>query len=292
MTDESGATETPDPLSQLRELREAAGREVAGLARELHIDAALLEALEHGEFERLGAPVYVKGHLKRYALAIGADPVTLIAAYDERHGGSAPPPVVAAKSQPRFQAAVPLWIWIATALGIVLLAILVAFFLTGSDPETTPVAAPAARVAESGSTPISSAVTDDGRRVERLTLPTPASGETTAPAPQSVAAEPSLALATQSVPSEPVTNTNRAGTVQLELSYRDQCWTEIRAGDGSRLFSGMANAGEVKRLSGIAPLTVVLGNRAAVDVRVDGTDFEIPAGAVRRRTARFTVPAP
>ncbi|MEM8982852.1 MAG: RodZ domain-containing protein [Pseudomonadota bacterium] len=285
MTDDAPTNESPDPLTELRAMREAAGREVAGLARELHIDAALLEALEQGEFDRLGAPVYVKGHLKRYAVAIGADPVALLAAYDERHGGSAPPPVVAAKSQPRFQAGAPLWIWLAAALGIVLLAILVAFFLTGNDSEPAPVAIPAERLSEpSAATPMSVDVTDDGRRVEQLTLPAPVSAEPPTTSTPVVAPIEAAPPATDSV--------SVAASVALELSYQDKCWTEVRAGNGSRLFSGMANAGEVKRLSGPGPLTVVLGNRAAVDIRVNGAAFAIPAGAVRRRTARFTVPTP
>ncbi len=53
-----------------------AGREQMGLtqlqtAEKLHVDPKVVESLEAERFDALGAPVFVRGHLKRYAEFIG-----------------------------------------------------------------------------------------------------------------------------------------------------------------------------------------------------------------------------
>ena len=40
-------------------------------AEQLHLDVAAVKALEAGRFEELGAAVYVRGHLRRYAELLG-----------------------------------------------------------------------------------------------------------------------------------------------------------------------------------------------------------------------------
>ena len=55
----------------LRAARERMGLGVIQAAERLHVDAAIIEALESGNFAALGAPVYVRGHLRRYAGLLG-----------------------------------------------------------------------------------------------------------------------------------------------------------------------------------------------------------------------------
>ena len=40
---------------------------VLEIAKELHLDEAKVRALERNEFDVLGAPVFAKGHLRKYA---------------------------------------------------------------------------------------------------------------------------------------------------------------------------------------------------------------------------------
>jgi cytoskeleton protein RodZ len=53
--------------ARLRAARERRGLTVLQAAEKLHLDARVLEGLEVGNFEPLGAAVYVRGHLRRYA---------------------------------------------------------------------------------------------------------------------------------------------------------------------------------------------------------------------------------
>ena len=63
-----------DPVvaeSHLRLAREAAGISVDEVADRLHLDRNVILSIEEGDFEVLGAPVFVKGHLRSYARLLG-----------------------------------------------------------------------------------------------------------------------------------------------------------------------------------------------------------------------------
>jgi hypothetical protein len=52
---------------QLRDARERMGLGVAQAAEQLHVDEQVIDAMETGRFQALGAPVYAQGHLRHYA---------------------------------------------------------------------------------------------------------------------------------------------------------------------------------------------------------------------------------
>jgi len=65
----------------LRAARERTGLDVDQAAERLHVDAAVIRALEEGRFSALGAPVFVRGHLRRYAELLGEPEAPLQARY-------------------------------------------------------------------------------------------------------------------------------------------------------------------------------------------------------------------
>jgi cytoskeleton protein RodZ len=66
----------------LRKAREYLGLSQVQLAERLHLDAEIVAALEEERFAALGAPVFVRGHLRRYALAMNLDAEILQQRYD------------------------------------------------------------------------------------------------------------------------------------------------------------------------------------------------------------------
>jgi cytoskeleton protein RodZ len=56
---------------QLRAARERMGLGVSQAAEQMHVDVDVIDALETGRFQSLGAPVYVRGHLRHYAELLG-----------------------------------------------------------------------------------------------------------------------------------------------------------------------------------------------------------------------------
>ncbi|MEY4763031.1 MAG: hypothetical protein RLZZ200_2887 [Pseudomonadota bacterium] len=72
----------PSGLGELlKSAREKCGTTLADAAGKLRVDVSVLEALEDERFLDLGAPVYVRGHLRRYAELLGEAPDTLQALY-------------------------------------------------------------------------------------------------------------------------------------------------------------------------------------------------------------------
>src|SRR5690606_36160009 len=70
------------PGSRLRRQRERQGLTLAQAGHELHVDQRLLAALEADDYTALGAPIFVKGHMRNYARLLGLDPAELIAEYE------------------------------------------------------------------------------------------------------------------------------------------------------------------------------------------------------------------
>jgi cytoskeleton protein RodZ len=81
---------------QLREARERMGLGVAEAAQHLHVDEKVIDALETGRFKALGAPVYVRGHLKHYAELVGEPSASGL--YESLH--ESPPDIAAGLRAP------------------------------------------------------------------------------------------------------------------------------------------------------------------------------------------------
>lgn len=83
-----GADDRPEaddslPIGQrLRAGRERVSLSEAQVAQALNLDQSVVHALEAGDFDSLGAPIFVKGHLRNYARLVKIDPADIIAAYE------------------------------------------------------------------------------------------------------------------------------------------------------------------------------------------------------------------
>jgi cytoskeleton protein RodZ len=85
---------------QLRAARERMGLGLVQAAERLHVDTAIISALESGQFSSLGAPVYVRGHLRRYAELLGEPDESLQQRYAALHEASVPPDLTAVPLRP------------------------------------------------------------------------------------------------------------------------------------------------------------------------------------------------
>jgi cytoskeleton protein RodZ len=65
-----------------------------------------------------------------------------------------------------------------------------------------------------------------------------------------------------------------AGEVRIELRINDDSWVEVQTADGSKLVIDLMHKGETRSITGKAPLSVLLGNAAGVEVSVDGKPFD------------------
>lgn len=79
---EAGESPGPGPGELLQSERDRRNLSIAQVAHELHLSVSLVESLERNDFTPLGAPIYIRGHLKNYARLLGQDPGNVLAAYD------------------------------------------------------------------------------------------------------------------------------------------------------------------------------------------------------------------
>lgn len=84
----------------LREARDRQGLTLPQAAAQLHVDTAMVEALESGQFAALGAPVFVRGHLGRYAELLGESQDALQARYAALQEASVSPDLTAVPHLP------------------------------------------------------------------------------------------------------------------------------------------------------------------------------------------------
>jgi len=267
---------------RLRAGRERSGLSVAATAEKLHLDVKVIEALEADRFAELGASVYVRGHLRRYADFVGEPGAELVSSYTARDARPPPPdltqiPQAERRSDPRRLITPVVGL---SCAAVLLLAIW--WVLSGSrsgsadsaSTQATPLVQPdvsttamnpsgaASPVALSSSTPVNA--------------PT---GNVPAAAP----ADSSTAATTKRDDATPVRET------RLKLDLTNDSWIEVYDSRDNKLFYDVASAGSVQTVSGRGPLRVVLGNAAGVTVEVDGQSREIPSGAVDGEGARFVV---
>lgn len=243
--------------ARLRQAREAAGLSEADVAARLKMPLRVVRSLEAEDWDRLGAPVFVRGQLRSYARLLGLATASVHAA----SGVSAvEPPVLVPRTftspMQRFAEqlarrfvyivltaviAVPVWLATRPHLG-----------LTSQEAAPLDVSAVAA-------------IPEDPAVAAALE------------------SEPSAVVASlTALPSRPAVATG------LSFRFKGDSWVEVTAVDGSALEQSLVRAGEQRSYPTGKVGRVVLGNAGAVDVRRNGQVQDL-APYLRANVARFTV---
>jgi cytoskeletal protein RodZ len=253
----------PRAGERLRDARREKEITVLEVAKELHLDEPKVRALENNEFDVLGAPVFAKGHLKKYAEMVGVDFDDILADYYEMHR-AAPEPLVIPR-RVRMRKELTPGPWIAVIIVIVIAAAAYWWFAV-----RTPVPEP---IPENVSEPVEQAETRAGEEE--------ASDAATGEQPEVDLPEPEAVIAPVPEPAD--------DQVNLAVQFSGDCWTEISDAGGNRLFFGLGKNGRTINVSGAGPLNILFGDAANVTMRVDGVDRPIAAAERRGKTARLTI---
>jgi len=281
--------ESPGPLAgqRLAEARRAHDITIAEIAKELHLDESKVQALEENQFEALGAAVFAKGHLRKYAELVGMPIDELLADYYQLNRSLGAPPVVGPKrTSPPLDIALGRWIG---GLMLVLIVAAPAYWWMNREPQQE--AASAAGVLEPFAAERAASETDSPSD----SAPPAENGDE---APATVDDQPAAQEQAESVATTVVEDSEAAprddieGQLQLVLEYSGDCWTEVTDANGERLFFGLGQAGQTVSRRGTPPLRALFGDFNNVSVTVNGSDFPISAGATRGNTARVTINTP
>ncbi len=235
--------------ARLRAARERRGLTVLQAAEKLHVDARVLEGLEVGNFEPLGAAVYVRGHLRRYAELIGESPAELLDLYVNATPAVRPDLTRIPRGERAPQSSRLL---LPALLGVVALALAGLLWWLLNLPH----AKPQSRAAAAAAAP-------------------PAPGDAASGAAE---APPAAAAATMAAPADG----GRAGGQTLTLKFTQPSWVQVADARGKVVLDGLQVAGGTRSVSGTPPLRVVLGNATGVVLEVNGRPASLE-GLVRRR---------
>ena len=271
---------------RLAEARRKQQITVLEIAKELHLDELKVSALEQNDFDVLGAPVFAKGHLRKYAQLIGVDYDDILADYYQLNRLAGPPPVV--HERRKRSRDLPAGPWIAGII-IVLIA-MAAYWWVLAIPMSS--VGGTSRDVPGESSPLMPV--DESTLPAAKSLPPMLVDETTSLA----VGQP---LATASIADDAAAEEIVAGgsqlpvaedQVHLVVTFSADCWTEISDADGRRLFFEMGRSGRSVEVRGAAPLSVLLGKADSVSLQVNGADYSIVAADRRGQTAHLTLYAP
>ncbi|MCC4615856.1 DUF4115 domain-containing protein [Xanthomonas campestris pv. asclepiadis] len=269
----------PNPFEQekgcgqhLRDAREAAGLSVDEVAGKLRMPAHVVRALEQEEWQRLGAPVFVRGQLRSYARLLHVDlepllqqaaiaPIEPVKLVSHTHTPRARRILESTARKAMYVVitgvfAVP--VWYATRS-----------HLDGKPPST--VSLDSMPEAPRTGTPANAATQ-------------PASAPREQPAPYIASMTP-VPRATPEVET-PAASASSGGI--LSLSFSGDSWVQILAPDGSAVEKALVRAGERRSYSPGQVGRVVLGNASAVEVQQGGSIVDVKPFQ-RANVARFAV---
>ncbi len=245
----AAASNEPDGAgARLAGARARAGLSIEQVAEKLRLDRKTIAALEAGDHRSIGAAVFVRGFLRRYAALVGESPAEIEALYAQRPDAELRPDL----SKTGMQRITPgtdgrkLGVVPAVVAALVLGITCAVWWAMRAKPQAYTVVseqrtqtAPAAAAGSQGLAPVA------------------------APAPAAAA---------------PVTAPLSATFVRrhLALTFSGECWVEIYDARGMRLFFGFGHAGSTHELSGAPPFRLVLGNAEAAAVSVEGAPVSLP----------------
>lgn len=254
--------------------REQRGESVSAVAARLRCDNAVVEALESDRFNDLGAPVFARGHLKRYAELLGAPVDNLLERWSVVQRQSLAPPDLTSMPRARTRS-VDTRVWgrrVGAAAVALVIGLAAWWILKGSGTATT---------------------TPEQLAAQALPPPPPAPAPLPV-APPSAAAEAATVepvasdVATPIAASAPPVAGERA---RLRLAAREDSWVQVVDATGRRLYFGTLRRDNSVSLNGASPLRVLLGRADATSVELAGRPVTVPSSIIFNATAHFTIDA-
>ena len=267
---------------RLRQARLARNLTIEEVAGQLHLQVRHLDALEQQDLSRLPGASYICGYLRSYAKFLHLPSNEIVENYPgvREHIAGVKSTVVSTKlyTQRTFEPSGPRPAWLGAVglLAALLLGGWIVFQMSNRPATQTTAVAPA--------------------RVPKDSIPEsvapPAPARNLAPS-----AGANVGIAVEESPTAPV-NTVTPDVVAalppstpvaaLVLEFSGDSWVEIYDADERRLVNEAVHAGETRVVKGQAPFKLMLGAVKSVQVRLNGTRFDMTSYQ-QREAAVFQV---
>jgi cytoskeleton protein RodZ len=277
---EGDVAELPaSPGARLRRAREARGMTPQQAAEQLTLDISVVTALEANDFVALGAPVFAKGHLRRYAALLELPGDDLLGGYERSNAQPGQPTLI-----PRSRTTMipvrsrPKWPWVLGGMLAFMVAAAVAAYLSanglhlpGDSDGASSESAPAATLGQ---------LSGDG-----------ANSTSTATSPAATNPAPGAGATAGSSASGPSATTLPAGQVRLQLRFTADSWVEVYDATGKSVLYDLGRGGSERVVLAAAPLSVTIGNVRAASVSINGRPVVLPTPPAGQTVARFSIGA-
>lgn len=294
-------TNISGPGETLAKGRKKKGLSLEEAAEKLHLSPSVVNKLETNQFDDQIPDAFARGYLRNYAKLLGLDEEEIIASYTQLIGQSmvknyySPTKTV---GNPSAAGVSPNQIVIALVVIVILLVAAIWYFTqsvesvdaspmpqTSSEQTESPVNTE--RVSSTANNVSNEPTGSNSNSIDISTLSRETSAtEQPAASEQPIEVEP-----------EPVTTTAiptgfvESSEATLAFEFEDDCWVQVTDVNGEVLAVGLKTAGRQFEVSGVAPISVVLGKPDVVNIAYNNSAVDLacfPANS----TARFTLDSP
>ena len=239
-----------------RAKRELMDLTVEDAAKALKFGTHLIDAIEHEEWHKLGAPIFAKSYINSYIKLLGLSEDIR----NEIPGMNSTPPlkaITSAKIEPARRSSK----WLLAVVSVIAVGGLVAYLNLRQSPSE----------ALSLDALVDNAVTPDNQAIQAaVTIDGQSAGQ---------------AVATNAAP---IPAAVPAKITELLIRSNQESWVEVRGKDGSVLFSGTLGGTTEFRQDPAKVGKITLGNASSAEISLDGTKLDI-SPLIRDEVARFTL---
>jgi len=239
-----------------RAKRELMDLTVEDAAKALKFGTHLIDAIEHEEWHKLGAPIFAKSYINSYIKLLGLSEDIR----NEIPGMNSTPPlkaITSAKIEPARRSSK----WLLAVVSVIAVGGLVAYLNLRQSPSE----------ALSLDALVDNAVTPDNQAIQAaVTIDGQSAGQ---------------AVATNAAP---IPAAVPAKIAELLIRSNQESWVEVRGKDGSVLFSGTLGGTTEFRQDPAKVGKITLGNASSAEISLDGTKLDI-SPLIRDEVARFTL---
>jgi cytoskeleton protein RodZ len=284
--------------ARLQAARQRAALTILQAAEKLHVDAQMLEALESERFSELGATVFVRGHIRRYAELVGESAAELQGLYAARAEAERPPDLT---QVPRELTTGGSRLRAPGLLGVLAIALIGgAWWIGGTLRAPSPQPSPEAQLSSrTAGVPLAETSVSSGAGAQQGGgVGVAAAAATPAGPPRAVVAGTAVDASAAGPP--PVGSVAASGSARpeaatpqkplaLTLHFAQDSWAEVYDARGDKLFYDVGPADSTRTLSGMAPLRIVLGNAPGVALEINGRAVSLPSAGTGDAAAQFRI---
>jgi cytoskeleton protein RodZ len=249
---------------RLRKAREEAGMSLAEASAKLKMQTHIVEALEREDWAKLGAPVFVRGQLRSYAKLLGlpADAIVDTVGMPAARAAELVPQTYTPRIQRLAEQTKLRLVYVVLTAAIAVPVWLATRPQSASVEETTA----ALELAPGEALPADPGVAPDTD---------PATASAQPPLVASMAPMPQRAPAAPAAP-------------DISVSFSGESWVKLTGQDGAVIEQTLIQSGQQRNFAANQIGKAVLGNAAAVSVRVRGQPIDLTP-YIRANVVRFTV---